>query len=180
VSRRSEGERLDRLEREIERLRADLEKAEDALATPESGPRGTPLQADAVSTLAEARIEVDRAEQEVPWRAGTAAEARSKLDEAERQLAEGRSGSAVLFASRATRIATALRAEARRVEGTPEVRFIQGRRVNLRSAPSSQAAVKTVLSGGLPVFPERAEKDWLRVRTVSGRVGWVHASLVRP
>jgi hypothetical protein len=34
VQRRSEADRLDRLEREMERLRADLQKAEEALAIP--------------------------------------------------------------------------------------------------------------------------------------------------
>lgn len=179
VYRRAEIERADYLAREVQRLRADLERAEKAMVDIESGLRGSHSRADAVSAIAEARIAVERAADRAPWRDAEAAEARAKLDEAERQVQDGHFGSAVFFADRATGIARTISDEVRRVERSGSARFVRSERLNLRSGPSTVTPVLEVLTESTPVFPERAEGDWLLVRTPSGRVGWVHASLVR-
>jgi len=166
------------LEHEIARLNADVHAAEQALVAVESGLRGPQTRTQAVSMLAEARIEVDRAARRAPWRADDTAEARAKLAEAERQLAADHFGSAIFFVSRASRIASTLLAEADRVEATPDVRYLRGDRVNLRAAPALDGAVLAVLRGGAPLFPEGRDGDWMLVRTGAGRVGWVHESLV--
>lgn len=175
---RAESERVTALERDVARLQADLREAEEALVATESGLRGHRIRADAVSALAQARIEVDRARTRAPWRSHEAGEAQAKLEEAERQLADGHVGSAIFFASRASRIASTLLAEADRVARMSGTRFAAGR-VNLRSQPSGNAEVKAVIPQGLPMFPEREEEGWLLVRTVSGHVGWVDVSLVK-
>jgi SH3-like domain-containing protein len=36
-----------------------------------------------------------------------------------------------------------------------------------------------VLAQATPVFTERSERGWTMVRTLSGRVGWIHDSLLR-
>jgi hypothetical protein len=145
----------------------------------ESGLRGSHTRADAVSALAEARIAVESAAQNAPWREARAQEARGKLEEAERQLQAGHTGSAVFFASRARRIADDLNGEASRVAHSPEARFIHARRVNLRAGPSTSDRVINVLLEATPLFPERWEGDWVLVRTPAGAVGWVHGSLIR-
>jgi hypothetical protein len=167
------------LELEVDRLRADLEAAEQALVAVESGMRGGQTRAEAVSMLAEARIEVDRASKGAPWRAEAVGEARAKLDEADRELAAGHIGSAVFFVSRASRIAATLLAEAELVGKTPTTRYVKGARVNLRAEPSTESSVVAVLPLELPVFPEADAGEWVLVRTVSGKVGWVHASLLQ-
>jgi len=179
VYKRVADERAEVLEKENERLRADLRAAEETLLAVESGMKGTQRGAEAVSMLAEARLQVDRAAKRAPWRASTAAEAREKLDEASRQLADGHIGSAIFFVSRAARIAGTIGAEADLVAKEQGVRFVKGSRVNLRGAPSKDAAVRAVLSGGMPVFLEHTAGDWLLVRTIAGEVGWMHASLLR-
>ena len=171
-------ERAELLERENERLRADLSAAEATLLEVESGMRGTQRSAEAVSMLAEARIQVDRAAGRAPWRASTAAEAREKLDEADRQLADGHVGSAIFFVSRATRIAAGLDAEADLVARSPDARRVKPRRANLRAEPSTDSPVLGVLPGQLPVFVEATEGEWALVRTVSGQVGWMHGDLL--
>ena len=178
VYRRVATERAELLERENERLRADLRAAEETLLAVESGMRGTQRRAEAVSVLAEARIQVDRAAQRAPWRASTAAEARKKLEEADRQLADGHLGSAIFFVSRATRIAAGLDAEADLVARSPGTRSVKPRRANLRAEPSTESAVLDVLPGQLPVFVEATEGEWVLVRTVSGQVGWLRADLL--
>ena len=144
----------------------------------ESGLRGSQTRADAVSALAEARIAVESAAQNAPWREAEGQEARSKLEEAERQLQAENTGSAVFFASRARRIADDLNREADQVAHSPEARFIHARRVNLRAGPSTSDQVIEVLAKATPVFPERQEGDWVLVRTPAGPVGWVHGSLI--
>jgi Bacterial SH3 domain len=178
VYRRAEADRAAQLEREVARLREDLRNAEGTLVEAESGLRGTHTRAEAVSLLAEAGIQVDRAADRAPWRADAVAEARAKLSEAERQLDAGRIGSAVFFASRASRIAATLLAEADEV-AKADARFVKGSRVNLRQSPSLEAEVVGVLAAGLPVFPEGSQEEWTFVRTASGQVGWVHSSLLR-
>jgi hypothetical protein len=171
--------RTDQLELEVKRLRADLNEAEESLIAIESGLIGVKGRADAVSALAETRIEIARAARNAPWRIERIEEARQKLAEAERQFQSGRSGSAIFFASRARRIADGLNDEARRVANTPGAGFIHGKHVNLRAGPSKQHEVLTVLNGSTPVFRERRDGDWFLVRTSTGRVGWVHVSLLR-
>ena len=67
---------------------------------------------------------------------------------------------------------------ARKVAATPGTRFIRGRRVNLRSGPSTAESVVDVLKGGTPVFPEARGSGWVLVRTASGSVGWIHQDLI--
>jgi hypothetical protein len=179
IYRRAESERVSRLEREVERLRADLAEAEQELVAAESGLRGSRSRADAISALAEARIQVERAAQRAPWRAPLLKEAEEKLDEAERLVEARNFGSAIFFASRAARIARNALEEARMAESESGARIISGRRVNLRDGPSTQHAVLAVLLVGTPVFPEREEGDWVLLRTADGPVGWVHHSLIR-
>ena len=162
-------DRATQLELEVERLRADLREAEEAMVAIESGLRGVHGRADAVSTLAESRIAVERASRNVPWRSERVMEAQQKIEEAERQFQAGHTGSAVFFASRARRIAEALNAEAERVASTPGTRFIDGQRVNLRAGPSTEDRVLHVLVGGTPVFPEREDGEWVLVLTPSGQ-----------
>ena len=178
VYKRVADERAEVLEKENERLRADLRAAEETLLAVESGMKGTQRGAEAVSMLAEARLQVDRAAKRAPWRASTAAEAREKLDEASRQLADGHIGSAIFFVSRAKRIADSLDAEADLVSRSPGARNVKPGRVNLRAEPNTESEVLAVLNAQLPVFIEGTEGEWALIRTVSGQVGWVRSDLL--
>lgn len=176
----AQSERVEQLEREVGSLRADLVQAEESMVTMESGLRGVHTRADAVSAIADARIAVERAARSVPWRSAEVADARSKLDEAERQLQAGRTGSAVFFAGRAARTATTLNEEGEQVARSADTRFVNARSVNLRAGPSTDERVLGVLHESTPVFPERRRGEWVLVRTLSGPVGWIHASLLGP
>lgn len=178
VQSRAATERVELLEHENERLRADLRAAEETLLEVESGMRGTQRRAEAVSKLAEAHIQIDRAAKRTPWRMDAVAEAREKLAEAERQLAGGHLGSAIFFVSRANRIASALDAEADWVARSPGARSVKPSRANLRAQPSTESAVLDVLPAKLPVFIEASDGDWALVRTVSGQVGWLRGDLL--
>jgi hypothetical protein len=179
VYARADDDRTIQLEVEVERLREDLREAEESLVAIESGLRGHHGRADAVSALAESRIEVERAARRAPWSVERVAESRQKLGEAERQFQAGHNGSAVFFASRARRIAKGLNDEARRVAATAGLSFVRGRRVNLRAGPSTDEKVRRVLVGSTPVVAERRDGEWRLVRTIDGTAGWIHESLLR-
>lgn len=178
IYRRAETDRADRLAAEVQRLRADLRQAEEALVMAESGLRGTHSRADAVSSLAEARIQVERAAQSTPWREDEIAEARAKLEEAARQIELAHFGAALFFVYRAERTSSMLEGEAARVHATPDVRYIRAKQVNLRAGPSTAEPILGVLSSGTPVHPESRNKRWVLVRTAQGALGWVHGSLL--
>jgi hypothetical protein len=178
VYRRVESDRAARLARQVDQLSADLAEAEAALVRAESGLRGKHSRADAVSSLSEARIQVERAADLAPWRPTVVAEARLKLADAGRQIDAGHFGAALFFVYRAQRLAGELEAEAEQVERTPNARFIAGRRVNLRAGPSTGEPVLRTLEAGTPVFPESRQRPWVLVRTSGGAVGWVHGGLL--
>ncbi len=173
----NERARADAAERDVSRLREDLQQAESALIAVESGLRGVHTRAASVSALADARIQLEEAERAAPWLAASGKEARTKLEEAERQLRDGRYGSSIFFASRAQRIAAGMLQEAKASprRGASHV----ARRANLRAGPSTEEDVIEVLVPRTPLEIQQRQGEWLEVRTPSGRTGWLHASLLR-
>ncbi len=176
--RRAETERAEQLAREIERLQADLRTAESALVEVESGLAGRNSRADAVSSLAVTRIQVERAASQAPWRSAEIDGAREKLREAERQVSEGRFGAALFFVYRARRVAEGVLDEANQVVEAGNARFIRARRVNLRAGPSTDQRVLSVLESGTPVIPQTTEGEWTLIQVTGGPAGWIHASLL--
>lgn len=178
IYRRAESQRVEYLEREVDRMRADLSQAEEAMIYLESGMRGEHTRADAVSTVAGARVAVESACKRAPWRGADCDEARGKLEESERQIQRNRMGAAVFFASRAQRIADYVAGEARVVARMGNALFVKSERVNLRSGPTTDDTILRVLTRSTPVFQERRDGEWVLVRTHSGRVGWIYGSLL--
>lgn len=166
IYEKADEARTEFYEREALRYRADLEEAEASIIAIESGLRGELSRADAVSAVAEARIAVDRSADAAPWQDAQIREAREKVEEADRQLHEGRIGSAIFFASRAQRVSQDLLKEAATVSSSQNVRFVSGRRVNLREGPSTKDRVLTTLTQGQPVFSERDQGRWILVSTL--------------
>lgn len=179
VYRRAEVDRAEQLAAEVARLREDLRQAEEVLVRAESDLRGSHSRADAVSLLAEARIGVERAGRQAPWRTDALVEARAKLAEADAQIAEGNFGAALFFIYRANRISEQLERESATVRHRPETLYVSAKLVNLRAGPSAEDPVIGVLSEGTPVVAERRLDPWLLVRVNTGSVGWVHGSLLR-
>jgi hypothetical protein len=164
---------------EVDRLRAELRAAEEAMVAIESGRSSEHSRADAASALAEARISVERAGQRAPWLEKGVEAARGKLEEAERQLQIGNVGSAVFFASRAKRMAETVLEDGEHLAASPGARFVHADRAKLRAGPSTSADVLALLTEATPVLPQRKRGNWALVRTPSGTVGWIHRSLIR-
>ena len=176
--REAETERAAELLQEISRLKTDLKTAEEALVEAESGLSGSHTRADAVSSLATTRIQIERAASCAPWRADEIEGARNKLREAERQVSEGRFGAALFFVYRARRVAESVLDEAEVVTKNGSARMIRGSQVNLRAGPSTNDMILSVLARGTPVFPQVNEGEWMLVQVSSGPAGWIHRRLV--
>lgn len=178
IFREAETDRAKNLEREIAKLQADLQTAEAALVEAESGLAANHTRADAVSSLAVTRIELERAASRAPWREDEVAGAVAKLDEAKRQIAEGRFGAALFFVYRARRVAESIVAEADQVMQSADAQRIRPDRVNLRAGPSTEDPVLAVLTVGTPVITQARDGDWMLVKVTGGPVGWVHRQLL--
>lgn len=179
VYHRAESARADQLSQEVARLQVDLRQAEEALIEVESGLRGKHTRANAVSTLAEARILAKRAAQLAPWRGLEIKEVNNKITEAERQVQQNNPGAALFFIYRARRIAEYGLLEAEFVDRQDNTFYVEARRANLRAGPSTDASVLRVLARRTPVFVERQTDNWVLVRVISGSAGWIHESLIR-
>ncbi len=178
VVMRGQQAQIRHLEREVERLRADLREAEQALRQAESGMQTANTRAEAVSVVAEARIDLARAERAAPWRKQQLEESRALFSQAERELEDERFGTAALLASRAGRVALALVEEAEALVAAGHAQRVRSARANLRSTPSTTAEVIAVLEARTPVFAEQTADRWTLVRTPGGQVGWIHSSLI--
>ena len=176
--REAETERAANLLQEIARLKADLKTAESALVEAESGLAGSHTRADAVSSLATTRIQIERAATCAPWRSDEIEDARTKLEEAERQVSEGRFGAALFFVYRARRVAESVLDEADIVAKNGSARMIRGSQVNLRAGPSTNDMILSVLARGTPIFPQVNEGEWVLVQVSGGPAGWIHRRLV--
>lgn len=156
----------------------DLARAEDALVTVESRLQSSYSRANAVSSLAEARMQLNKASGVAPWRSHKIEEARDKLSVAQKHIDNQYFGAAMFFVYRANRIVEELNYEADVVRTTPGAMFINRAKVNLRRGPSTDNEILAVLSKGTPVIRESRQGDWVLVRTLTGFVGWVYSSLV--
>lgn len=177
--RMGDRERIASLQREVERLQADLHQAEVAMLATDSEVCSRRDRASTVSLLAETRISIDKAALTVPWYPAAIDEARRELAEAVRQLEGGHPPGAVYFAARGRRIADTLVTEARRVRNSPKARLVKADRLNVRKGPSVDYPVQEVLTAGTPVFYERRAGKWAQIRTLPGQFGWVYASFLR-
>ncbi|UCE86173.1 MAG: SH3 domain-containing protein [Deltaproteobacteria bacterium] len=175
----AQAKRAELLALEVTRLRADLEQAEKVLSGSSAGDSSPHSRADAIATIAEARITLERAADRARWGADEVAEARAKLAEADRQVELGHFGAAIFFAARAHHIANDLNAEVELVQQETATAVVVGERVNLRAGTSTDDRVVRVLARDTPVFAEAEDADWVLVRTAGGDVGWVHGSLIQ-
>jgi hypothetical protein len=173
-------ERVHGLQREQERLRADLVDAELTLVLVESGLEAHRSRADAVSLLADARIVLGRAERAAPWRESILTEAREQLRSAEDQLEAGHIGAAVFFTTRARRIADNVLRETDDFIGAEGVLAVRTARANLRQGPSMNYRVLRVLEEDTPLLPRTHSGNWVQVLTPQGDLGWIYGELVSP
>jgi hypothetical protein len=172
--------RIEQLEAEIGRLQSDLAQAQQVIVAAESQLSGAHTRALAVRSLAEARSELESAGTRAPWKRAEVEQASQLLAEADQHLLSGHFGAAILLASRAERVASAINEALIEVRSTRGALQVAVARANLRSDPSTEGKVLDRLARGTPLLPERSEANWALVRTPQNRLGWVYLPLLEP
>ncbi len=175
---KADNERIDRLEREIERLKAELARAEQTLIAVESGLQSGYTRADAVKSLAEAQINLEKTMGFSPWHDEKIVQAQEKLKTARSHIDAGRFGAGLFFVYRVNSIVRNVNDEADAIRTSPNLLFVNKPRANLRTGPSTNHKIVTTLTQETPLFLENRSGKWVLVRTLSGTVGWMHAGLV--
>jgi hypothetical protein len=178
AQQRASEARIEQLDAEILRLQSDLAQAQEVIVAAESQLSGAHTRAMAVRSVAEARGALESSAARAPWKRKEAEHAGQFLAEADQHVVAGHFGAAILLASRAARVASAIDEEVRAVRGRRGALQIAVARANLREGPSKEGRVIATLARGTPLLPERREADWTLVRTPQNRLGWVHRSLV--
>lgn len=180
AEQRASSARIEQLEAEIGRLQSDLAQAQQVIVAAESQLSGAHTRALAVRSVAEARSELESAAARAPWKRAEVEQAGQLLAEADQHLLAGHFGAAILQASRAERVASAITEAFVEVRSTRGALQVAVARVNLRADPSTEGEVIDSLVRGTPVLPERSEADWALVRTPQNRLGWVYLPLLEP
>lgn len=175
---KADTKRIEQLEREIARLQAELARAEDTLVAVESGLQSGYTRADAVSSMVEAQIQLEKTAARSPWHVDMINKAQDKLKSAQSHIDAGRFGAGLFFVYRVNSIVNVINDETKVIRTSPSLLFVSKKRANLRDGPSTNYKVITTLTQDTPLFREDRSEGWVLVRTHSGMVGWIHAGLL--
>ncbi len=175
---KADTERIEQLEREIARLKVELTRAEETLVAVESGLQSGYTRADAVKSMAEAQIRLEKTTGLAPWHTDKITQAQDKLKTAQSHIDAERFGAGLFFIYRVNSIVKNVNNEAEAIRTSPNLLFVKKKRANLRDGPSTNHKVVTTLAQDTPLFLEDRSEKWVLVRTLSRMVGWIHAGLV--
>ncbi len=170
-----------RLEDEVALLSRDLELTENEIIRLKAKLRGLDSKAEASSAIAEARIFMNRY-QEQRGRTANLARCEELVERAEQQIVEENYGAAAFFAQKAQDLL-----QDRRRSGGPETAgdrppskkqyTVRAATVNLRAEPRTSAAIVGKAAKGDVLTAVAARGDWLKV-TLGEVTGWVYRRLV--
>lgn len=175
---KADNERIEQLEREIARLKNELARAEETLVAVESGLQSGYTRADAVKSMAEAQIQLEKTMGLAPWHMDQITQAQDKLRTAQSHIDAGRFGAGLFFIHRVNSIVKNVNSETEAIRTSPNLLFVNKKRANLRGGPSTEHEVLTTLAQDTPLLVEDRSEKWVLVRTLSGTVGWIHVGLL--
>lgn len=169
------------LEEDIALIKSELKRVEQQFVTFEERLRAQETKASAVAAIAEAQLlyEKLRMEASPPLDSATISEVESRLETSDEMVRNKRYTAAVYYARRAMRAMN--QADRRRnlqlTDG--DTRIVIVSKANLRGGPGADYEVIAKLSYGTVIVQTGTDNDWSKVRTPSGRSGWIHTSLIR-
>ena len=167
----------------LEQMRSDLLAAVDEATQAKSALEKPGSQASAITTLAEARIAVDKARHHP-----LADRVKGHLDSADRMIAAasrqieaGNFNGAIYFARSAQRtVEGALKLAQLDAEQGGRVLVVALAQANLRQGPSQDSDKIARLAQGTKVLQLEKRGDWIRVYVSdTGATGWLHTSVVK-
>ena len=169
------------LSEELKNSKEDLDRFERQFVIFEQRLKVTETKASAVAAVAEVHLLFDRLRTETPdgLDSLTVSEVSLKLNTSEELIKKRNYAAATYFADRAMKILN--QAERRNnlsfTDGT--TRVISVRIANMRDGPGSTYRVIDKLVLGTVVVHLESSENWIKIRTESGKNGWVHDSLIR-
>ncbi len=169
------------LREELEHSNDDLDRVERQFVVFEQRLKVTETKASAVAEVAEVQLLFDRFRAETPdgLDSVTVADVSLKISTSEELIKKRKYAASVYFSNRAMKILN--QTERRRnlvfADGTTQI--ISVKLANMRGGPGEKYSVLEKLTLGTVVMQLESSEDWIKIRTESGKHGWVHNSLVR-
>ena len=181
ASYKQQAELNEFLREELDNSSDDLDRVERQFVVFEQRLKVTETKASAVAAVAEIQLLFDRFRAETPegLDSVTVAEVSQKISTSEELIKKRNYAASAYFSDRAMKILN--QTERRRnlvfADGTTQV--ISVKLANMRGGPGSKYSVIEKLALGTVVLQLEASEDWIKIRTESGKHGWVHNSLIR-
>lgn len=138
-------------------------------------------RAPAVAAIAEAQLLFERLDADDDTRpdAETIEAYNARMKTAEDQIDKPNYSAAVYYARRAMRILNRMERFRNSSSSYGEKRVIAVSKANLRAGPGTSFDVLERLAYGTPLVELRRNGGWVKVRSQSGRTGWIHDDLIR-
>lgn len=169
------------LEEELEHLKNDLDQVEKQFIFFEKRLQVKETKASAVAAIAEVQLLFDKLRKESPHplHPNVVAEVNEKIRASDDLVKNQNYAAAVYYANRAMRILnqTERLNNVTYSDGTP--RIVSVFKANVRKGPGSKFDVIDKVSYGAVVVQLDVSDNWCKVRTKSGKSGWIHVSLIR-
>lgn len=169
------------LKEELSTTQQDLDRVERQFVSFEERLTRTETKASAVAAVAEVHLLFDKLQSDTTGGLDgeTIRGVSSKLTTSEELIKQHNYSAAVYFAERAMRILN--QAERRNNLGITDgkVKVVSVNVANLRDGPGAGHKVIGKLSLGTVVTHVESRDKWTKVRTSSGKHGWIHNSLIR-
>jgi hypothetical protein len=181
ASYKQQAELNDFLREELNNSNEDLNRVERHFVIFEQRLKVTETKASAVAAVAEVQLLFDRFRAETPEGLDslTVAEVSLKISTSEELIKKRNYAASVYFSDRAMKIINQTERRHNLVFADGITQVISVKIANMRDGPGSSYHVIEKLSLGTVVVHLESTENWVKIRTESGKHGWVHNSLVR-
>jgi DNA repair exonuclease SbcCD ATPase subunit len=166
---------------ELENMKNDLDQVEKQFISFEKRLKVTETKASAVAAVAEVQLLFEKLRKDLPGGldSTTVAEVKYKLATCDELVRKQNYSASVYYANRAMRILNQTERRMNIALSDGDSRIVAVSRANMRDGPGSKFKVIDGLDYGTVVVQLESKNDWCKVRTNSGKSGWIHNSLIR-
>ncbi len=169
------------LEEDIKNVKSDLDFVERQFISFENRIQSADTKASGVAAQAEAIILLDKTIRQNPSSLDsiTVSIIKSKLSASDESLKNNQYAAAVYYAKRAQRLITVAAKKHSLEELRGNTLVVASSAANVRSGPGSTFEVVDKLIFGTIVRELVESGKWKKIKTKTGREGWIHASLLK-
>lgn len=166
---------------ELRVARSDIEQVEKQFVSFERRLTREETKASAVAAIAEAQLRFDElnANENTRPDVETKTEYDAKMAAAEEFIKKPNYSAAVYYAQRAMRILNRMERIRQTSLSDGKTRIIAVSKANIRKGPGSDFSVLEQLAYGSALVELGNKDNWAKVRSRSGKTGWIHRDLIR-